>query len=383
MENIFAEVEVLRKSLHQIAELSGKEFRTAELINAELIKCNPDELHTEIGTTGIVATFDSNEPGQHIVFRSELDALPIQEINTFSHRSDTDGVSHKCGHDGHMSILMGLAKFLSLNRPMKGKVSLLFQPAEENGQGAEAMIRSGRISDFEPIDKFYSLHNIPGHEQHTIYCRSGVFTPHVISLEIKLHGKESHAAEPENGHNPALAIAEITQSFHDLQQLDKSRSDFKLITPVFSKMGKVWYGISAGEAELGFTIRTWETRVMRELQDKCLKVVEAIAKKYQLGVETRYFEEFNSTMNDEHSAGQIKKAAEANQFQYVEMSYPMNWGEDYGLFTQKYKGAMFGLGSGQNIPALHNPDYDFPDVIAATGIKMFIQILKEEGLLSA
>ncbi len=376
------EIKELRKNLHTIAELSGQEEKTAELITKELKKCEPHQLQTNIGSHGIIATYIADQNGPHLVFRSELDALPIQEVNSFDHKSKTDGVSHKCGHDGHMSILLGLAKHLYSNPIAKGKVSLLFQPAEENGEGAEDMISSGKMKDHEPIDHFYSLHNIPGNPKHQIHCREGIFTPHVISLELILDGKESHAAEPENGINPASAIAKIIQALSDLQNLDKASVEFKLITPVFIDMGQVWYGISAGQAKLGFTIRTWETAVMRQLQKDCLFEIEKICHSHNLQLASRYFEEFNSVINHETAAGTINSAAAKISADFVQMKHPMNWGEDYGLFTQKYSGAMFGLGAGTNVPSLHNPDYDFPDEIAQTGIRMFIEIIRKHGLFA-
>lgn len=378
--NFLNEITALRKELHQIAELSGEEKETAAVILRELKKTEPDELLHPIGSHGVIASYIGVKEGPHLVFRAELDALPIQEVNTFEHRSRTENVSHKCGHDGHMSILIGLAKYLHQNPIKKGKVSLLFQPAEENGEGAVDMIDSGRMKEIEPIDTFYSLHNIPGHSKHQIHCRQGVFTPHVVSLELILEGKESHAAEPENGINPAPAIAEILEGMEDLQMLDKQSEEFKLITPVFIDMGKVWYGISAGNAELGFTLRTWETAVMRELQKEALLLVERVCEKYRLKLSRRYFEEFNSIQNDTLAASRIEEVANELQLDFVPMTHPMNWGEDYGLFTQKYSGAMFAIGSGVDVPSLHNPDYDFPDEIAKTGIEMFLGIVRKHGL---
>ena len=381
MKEIVSEINQLRFQLHQIAEVSGKEEKTALFIENELKKCQPSELKTKIGGEGLFARFDSGKEGKHIVFRSELDALPIQEVNTFEHRSNTEGVSHKCGHDGHMSILLGVAKYLHQNPLKTGSVSLLFQPAEESGQGAKAMLDSGVIQLLEPIDMFYSLHNIPGHSENEIHCRAGIFTPHVISLEVKLIGKESHAAEPENGINPATAISEIIQGLNQLQNLDKNTNDFKLITPVFIQMGQEWYGISAGNAVLGYTIRTWETAVMRQLQRECVQLIERIGSEHNLQLTTHFFEEFNSVVNDPLAAEQIEKAAQNVNCAFKQMTYPMNWGEDYGLFTQKYRGAMFGLGAGTAMPALHNPDYDFPDQIAESGIKMFVDPIHQNDLL--
>ena len=145
-------------------------------------------------------------------------------------------------------------------------------------------------------------------------------------------------------------------------------------------MGQEWYGISAGYGELGFTLRTWETPVMKELQKSVDTVVQRIAESNKLKIEQRYFEEFNSIINEEECANQIENAASSNGLSFHQMTYPMNWGEDYGLFTSLYKGAMFGLGAGTAMPALHNPDYDFPDEIAESGIKMFVDLIRQNDL---
>jgi amidohydrolase len=376
IQDILPEIKRLRQQLHAIAEKSGEEHNTAAFVVKELEKCLPAKILTGVGGTGVVAQFNGAADGNHTVIRCELDALPIQEVNTFDHKSKTAGVSHKCGHDGHMSILLGVAKYLHKNPLKKGKASLLFQPAEENGLGARAMIDSGRLKELGKIDKVYSLHNLPGHEKRRIYCRAGVFTPHVISYEVRLFGKESHAAEPENGINPALAMAEITQALSKLQQTDKQKAEYKLIVPVFSKLGQLWYGISAGYGELGFTMRTWDTAILRKLQANVEAKVKEIASAHRLRCETRFFEEFYSVNNDTECAREIESSAKKAGLEFEAMKNPVSWGEDFGLFTDVYPGAMFGLGSGMNIPALHNPDYDFPDEIAGAGIGMFVELIE-------
>ncbi len=375
--SILTEVKSIRQHLHSIAEKSGEEKNTARFVLQALEKCNPSRILDRIGGDGIVATFDSGAEGKHLVLRCELDALPIQEVNNFSHKSKTEGVSHKCGHDGHMSILIGVAKVLANCPPKKGKVSLLFQPAEENGLGARSMIDSGKISELGTIDAFYALHNLPGCDANSIHCRAGVFTPHVISYEVRLLGKESHAAEPENGINPALAIADIFQLLHRHQQPDKSKPNYAIVVPVTGTISQPWYGISAGSATLGFTLRTWETPLLRKLQEQVDQAVKAIAAKYRLRAESRFFEEFYSVDNNADCARSIEKSARQLGLHFNAMSHPMSWGEDFGLFTDRYPGAMFGLGSGLNMPALHNPDYDFPDAIAKAGIEMFVELVSE------
>lgn len=309
------------------------------------------------------------------MFRAELDALPIMETNKFEHASKNAGVSHKCGHDGHAVILIGLGQLLAENPPKKGKVVLLFQPAEENGEGAKAILDDPKFSEIKP-DYIFALHNIPGCEKGKILCKPGSFTASVSSVAIKLKGFTSHAAEPENGRNPDLAISELIQTIKSYAEPDQNSSNFSVVTTVFSQLGSKDYGISAGEGEVHFTIRSWEPDILEELKTKIETCVETISKKHKLETSTDWFAEFEANQNDETAVQLVKQAAEENELEYISLSHPFKWGEDFGRFTHEFKGAMFGLGAGKTIPVLHNPGYDFPDEIIPFGVNMFYSILK-------
>lgn len=362
-----------RKELHAHPELSGKETETAQRIKAELKKYKPKKIIDKLGGNGIAAFFEGKTPGKTILFRAELDALPIQETNTFDYASKTKNVSHKCGHDGHMTILVGLAKNLSENPPEKGTAVLLFQPAEETGAGAKAVLEEPKFKEIKP-DFLFALHNIPGQEKGKIICKKGSFTPAVSSIVIKLEGKTSHAAEPENGINPDLAIAELVSTIKKMEKPDEGSQDFAVIATVFANLGSKDYGISAGEGEVHFTVRCWTSEQLDSLKKQIEKAVKSISKKHKLQASTEWIYDFAANDNDSEAFSLIKKAADENGFDFMEKKHPFKWGEDFGLFTQKHKGAMFGLGAGENTPALHNPDYDFPDEIITFGVKMFRKI---------
>ncbi len=367
-------LQAIRRHLHSHPELSGKEFETAKYVADFLRLCSPRELHEGIGGTGIWATFEADEPGKHIAFRCELDALPIQEINDFEHASQTPKVSHKCGHDGHIAILMGLAKHLKNNPLQRGKVSLIFQPAEENGEGAKAMLSDVDFKNAFQPDFMYALHNVPGQEMHKVMSKADVFTPSVISIKIHFQGKTSHAAEPEMGINPAKAIAEIILELDSLQQPNKDANDFALIAVVESTIGSAWYGISAGEGCLGLTLRSWNNIRMEILKKDVVSLCQRCAAKHQLSLSFEYFDEFRANINHAYCHQTIARAAKALNFAYQELPFAFKWGEDFGLFTEYFPGAMFALGSGVNTPALHNPDYDFPDELIDTGVQLFAKI---------
>ena len=378
MENLnqsLATLTLLRQELHKYPEVSGKEINTAKKIVSFLESYSPDELINNIGSTGVLAIYHGKKAGKTILFRAELDALPIDEINTFDHRSVNKSVSHKCGHDGHMAILCGLAMELHTNRPETGTVILLFQPAEEDGTGAEKVLNDAKFI-YKPQFVF-ALHNIPGYTKNQVVVKVNTFSCAVNSIIIKLKGVTSHAAEPQMGINPALALSKITERFNQLIQTNLHKEKYCLITPIYSKMGKKAYGVSAGAAEIHFTIRSNSNEQMHEIEKKLEKEALLIAKQFNLKCIVSWTQKFYANENNPTAVEHITAATKHLNLNILEKEIPFTWGEDFGIFTHQFSGAMFGLGSGMTSPALHNPDYDFPDDIIPTGINLFHQISKQ------
>lgn len=369
----------LRRLLHANPEVSGCEENTAACITGFLKKLNTDQIITNIGGYGILALFDSGKPGPTLLFRADMDALPIQELNEFPHRSVINGVSHKCGHDGHTAILCGLAEKIAAEKPATGKVYLLFQPAEETGAGAAKVVADTKFT-VNP-DFVFALHNLPGYETGNIVVRDGLFSAAVNSIIIRLKGKTAHAAEPEFGINPAKAISEIIAAADTLNHNHPEDENFQLVTPVHLNMGTTAYGISAGEAELHYTLRCWDNDRLRTLESTLLNHAEETASKFGLTCDHEFTQTFYANNNNKYANDVVRLSAQQNGFTVEEKPVPFKWAEDFGYFTSKYKGCMFGLGAGKDQPALHNPDYDFPDSITAAGIAIFYSITK--NLLTA
>ena len=363
----------IRRHLHANPELSGQEYQTAEKITELLAKHNPSSIIEKVGGTGVLAIFDSGNEGPTVLFRSELDALPIKEINEFEYRSKVENVAHKCGHDGHSTILIGLAKRLAKQPFKRGKVVLLFQPSEENGAGAKAVLADSKFDNIQP-DYVFAMHNLPGYPLNQVVLKKGSFTAAVISVIIKLHGKTTHAAKPEHGNNPAFTIANILEQTKKLSNNQPEREDFAVVTPIHINVGKIYYGIAAGYGELRLTLRTWTEEQLSTLTEKLVDIIRSNAELDQVTPEIEWTHHFAANQNGEASVDIINQSALENRVSVVNRSYPFKWGEDFGLFTQKYKGAMFGIGAGENSPALHNPDYDFPDEIIPTGVNLFYTI---------
>lgn len=365
-----------RKELHAHPELSGAERATAQRIIQKIKTFQPTQIIENLGGHGVAAIYDSGVSGKTVLFRADTDALPIREINDFVHKSIYDGVSHKCGHDGHTTILMGVAKRLNEQPLSSGKVILLFQPAEEIGMGAKAVLADEKFATLQP-DYAIALHNVPGYPKRQVVCRKGTFNPAVISLIIRLEGKKAHAAEQENGINPDIAIASLIHEIHQLQQYDLANPDFLKFTTIYTRIGSKDYGISAGDGELHYTFRAWTKEKLETAKEKVIQLITTICEREQLTFELEWMYYFAATTNDETIVDCIEKVAREHEFSYLEKTFPFQWGEDFGLFTESIPGAMFGLGAGENTPALHHVDYDFPDEIIGYGVEMFYGIAEE------
>lgn len=373
--NYLPELIQLRHQLHTYPEVSGQEAETATRIKSFLQQYPPDQLIEKLGGHGLLAVYHFGE-GARILLRCELDALPIQEQNDFDHKSLYEGVSHKCGHDGHMAIIAGLAPWLH-SRPFdKGTVMLLFQPAEETGLGAAGVIKDPRFEEFKP-DMAFALHNIPGYPRGEIIQVPGQFSATVQSNAIKLYGKQSHSAQPENGINPALAMAAINQAFDQMIQGNPEGQDFALLTPIYMTLGVKEYGISAGYGEVHYTMRTWTQVGMDALIQKMESKIQEICQEHRLQHEIDYFDYFPGSINDENCNKLLQIAANTVGHSITTRTSPFRFGEDFGWISQLCPSAMFGLGAGEDCPVLHSDTYDFPDEILPVGIEVFKGIVKE------
>lgn len=367
-----SDLKTLRHYLHQHPEVSGKEHETQQYLLNLLKKLDTDNIE-KVGGTGLLVTFKGQAAGTNIMFRGDIDALPIQETNDFDYQSVNKGVSHKCGHDGHTTIIYGLCRHFAAHRPEKGNVYVLFQPAEENGRGAAAVETSGVLNDL-PIDLVFALHNVPVFPLHTIVCREGSFTPGVTTLIAYFKGYTSHAAEPWNGKNPAAVMSEyLLESLkHNLEE--RATHKFITVTPVYMELGDLSYGVSAGEGSVHLTIRADDNDRLYSTVETLRSVATTLAQRNGLEVSFEEKETFESNQNAVEAVTSIRQAAEQLGLNYHDKDEPFRWGEDFGLFTNRIKGAMFGVGSGEDCKPLHHPAYDFPDEIIETAMNMFIRI---------
>lgn len=362
----------LRHELHRQPELSGEEVNTAATIADFLRAHGVSEVKTGVGGNGVLGIIDSGNSGPTVLFRCELDGLPIHDDNTdLAYSSTVNGKGHKCGHDGHMAILCGLALSFE-ERPLKrGKAILLFQPAEETGQGAEAVLSDEKFQEIRP-DHVFALHNVPGHQRHHILVRDGHFAAASRGFIIRLKGRTSHAAEPDKGLSPGQAMAELVQKLQLLPEKIKDKEGLVLLTLVHAKLGEPAFGISPGEAVVMATLRTHSDTDIEKLSDAATQLASEVAERYGLAHSTSFSEIFPACDNRETQI--VRVAAAKQDLQVEEMAEPFRWSEDFGHFLQHYPGALFGLGAGRQHPVLHDGLYDFPDEIISTGVGMLREI---------
>jgi amidohydrolase len=371
-----SELSAFRKFLHQNAELSGMEKNTADILISKLQEFHPDELITGIGGYGIAAIFNGKESGKTILFRADMDALPIAESNDFEHISMNTDVGHKCGHDGHMTILIGLADVISnIRNNLKGTVILLFQPAEETAEGAKRVLEDPKWDKIKP-DYVFALHNLPGFQSKSIIMREGIFSSASKGAIFKLRGETSHAAHPENGRSPLLSMLSLIQGLIAIPAQYTKFSNAAMITIIHAKLGEVAFGTSPGYAEVMATLRSHYNQDMDIMIEKAQKLLLALGDLYDLKTEFELTEEFPATENDISATDIVKESATVLSMEIISPENPFPWSEDFGYFTEKYRGCLFGLGSGMDHPQLHNSNYDFPDEITQHGIDIFTEIIK-------
>jgi len=372
-----SEIKAFRRELHRNPEVSGDEARTALRVKEELSLTGPDSVVTCIGGHGLAAIYEGAEPGPTVLIRAELDGLPIQEISNVAHRSTVPGKGHLCGHDGHMAILMALAKGLGRNRPARGQAILMFQPAEENGAGASAVLADPKFAALAP-DMSLSLHNFPGVRLGHVLLREGPVNCASRGMKIVLRGKTSHASYPEQGIAPTFAMARLLGDLTAMGSNGPLGPDYSLVTVTHARLGEPAFGISPGEAQIWATLRTLTDEAMTALVSRAEEVVRTAARVGQLQVDISYEDVFRQCYNSAEAVEELRRALDEEGVSHEAASslLPMKASEDFGLFRTVAPAAMFFLGAGEDHPRLHNPDYDFPDELIAIGARVFMRTIR-------
>ena len=381
-------LEKLRDKLNKNAELSGQEKETNKIINKFLEKTNPDVHYKNIGGYGIVAIYKGAEEGKNILFRADIDGLNIpsgQQTTDNGQQSVSESkangqqptvngqYSHRCGHDGHATILCGLAMRYGKKRPEKGNVILLFQPAEETGEGALAVINDPLFKEIK-IDMAFALHNRPGYAKHQIILKKGCFASASLGLKLIFDGATSHASQPEKGNNPQRVITTLLDAFQKKYENLKKDKYHTTLTVTHVAIGEETFGVTPGHAEIWLTLRSQDDESLQNLTDSTIALSEYVAKEFKLKFSHSIHEAFAATMNSSREVDIVEQAAKDLKLSVNNIKEPFPWSEDFGRFGSICPICLFGLGSGFEHEPLHSPIYDFEDEIIDTGVEVFYQL---------
>ena len=370
------ELTALRRDLHRRPEISGQEAETAAAIKLALTRMKPTQVIDGLGGHGVAAVFDSGADGPTVLFRAELDALPIHEVSDNAWRSQIDGKGHLCGHDGHMVMLLGLGRLLSRQPIAAGRVVLMFQPAEEDGSGARAVVADPAYAQIAP-DYAFAIHNEPGRDFGHVSTRVGLINCASQGLAIHLSGKTAHAAEPETGTSPAAAIAALIPALSALGTGGALDDDFRLVTVTHVNIGEASFGIAPADGVIFATLRAADDGNMAGMVQAARDLAQTTAAAHDLRLRLEDHDVFAASVNDAEATQIARTAMDAIGVSHGEDDLPMRASEDFGVFGWGAKAAMLCLGPGRDYAALHNPDYDFPDELIPVGVSIFDRIARD------
>jgi amidohydrolase len=367
----------LRRSLHRHPELSGDEDGTAAAIATFLADTAPDAVVTGLGGHGVAVVYRGAEPGPTLLLRAEIAALPITEVTEVPHRSVHEGIGHHCGHDGHMAILAGVGVLLGRQRPTRGRVVLLFQPAEENAVGAAAVLADPAFEQVRP-DLALALHNLSSLPFGQVVLDEGVVNCASRGLRVILEGEPTHASAPEGGVSPASALANLLTSLPALARGDGIDADYRLVTVTHAVLGEQAFGVAPGHGEIWATLRTMTDAGMDALRADVERLAVGAADEHGLRVTFEESDVFHHCENHPEAVALLRGALDREGVSHT-TGILERGSEDFGLFRTVAPSAMFFIGSQRTpeSPALHHPDFDFPDELIGTGTRVFARAVRD------
>ncbi len=359
----------LRQKLHKFPELSGNEEKTKEHIIHFFKRFNPSVVHLLPGNS-VAFEFEGKDE-QAVIFRAELDALPIDEQPQLPYASANKGISHKCGHDGHMAILAGLAEAVSKLKERPYKTIFLYQSAEETLSGAVEILSSDLFRKNE-IKAIIGFHNIPGYEQNAIILKPGDFTSYVTGLKVEFTGTPAHAADSASNANLLKAVTRLIQYVDKELELAYGKNGLVNITHI--SYGKPTFAISPSEAIIHLVIREFSNEKLDELIEIVEEQIKLIALANNLQWKLTFTEDAPSVFNELKLTALAQEIANELNRTVINPQQPFKWGEDFGFYTIKHKGLYLGIGAGTDCPPLHSINYDFPDEIILPTIEYLFNL---------
>ncbi|RQS18188.1 M20 aminoacylase family protein [Burkholderia sp. Bp8998] len=379
------ELTAIRRDIHAHPELGYDVFRTAELV-AERLEQWGYAVTRGVGRTGVVGTLKRGGSARAIGLRADMDALPVQEANTFAHRSTVPGTMHACGHDGHTTMLLGAARHLVRHGEFDGTVQLFFQPAEEAGGGARAMIEDGLFERF-PVDAVFGLHNWPGIAAGDFAVRPGPLMASTSLFRINLRGAGCHAAMPHLGRDPVFAAGQVLSALQGIVTRNRNPIDGAVLSVTQVHAGEAM-NVVPTDAWLGGTVRTFSDATLDLIETRMRAVVAATAAAFDCRSEVDFQRQYPATVNDaEQTAVAVTVMRELVGEAHVNAAVdPTMAAEDFSFMLREKPGCYAFLGNGVGDHRvhghgggpclLHNASYDFNDALLPVGASYFVRLVE-------
>ena len=378
LEDLQGEMQEWRRDIHAHPEIAFEEHRTAKIV-ADKLESFGIEVETGIAGTGVVGTLRKGMGNRSIGLRADLDALLINETNDFEYKSKNPGQMHACGHDGHTTMLLGAAKYLSEQGNFDGTVNFIFQPAEENEGGGRVMIEDG-LFDKYPVESVYGMHNIPGMPVGSFAIKPGPIMAAFDIFNLKVIGRGGHAAMPQTTVDPIIVGTKIIDAFQAIisRSIDPQEPSVLSVTQFH---GGDAYNVIPNQVEIKGCTRCFSPKVQKKLEDEMRQISESICKAYGADCEFHYEHRYPATINSEEEAnlaGQV--AQEIVGEERVNLSPKPGMGsEDFAYMLQEKPGSYIwiGNGDGEGSCMIHNPGYDFNDEILPIGATYWVKMAEE------
>ena len=383
-----------RRSLHANPELAFQEKYTARFVTDKLQAFGID-VTEGIGKTGIVASLRVGKSERTIGLRADMDALPMQELNTFPHKSKCDGVMHGCGHDGHTVMLLAAAQYLAQTKQFDGTVHFIFQPAEEandQGSGAKAMMEEGLFERF-PMDCVFALHNAPGLKSGAVATRTGPIMASMDLFDVTITGHGTHGAFPQSGTDPVVIASAIVTAWQTIVSRNISPQEQAVISATSIHAGDS-YNVIPHTAVIQGSIRTLSQTVQAEIKRRFHQITQHIAEGFGATVDIQYHHAYPVTVNDPHYTQFACEVAESvvGADQLINDAPTVMGSEDFAYMLQEKPGCYLWVGNsdGNNMDKdaegvfrhltiqdpcmVHEPTYDFNDSIIPTGASLLVKL---------
>lgn len=374
----------LRRDIHAHPELCYEEVRTSDLVARKLQEWGI-EVVRGLGGTGLVGILRSGNSPRAIGLRADMDALPMQEDNTFAHASQHPGKMHACGHDGHTATLLGAAQYLAKHRIFNGTVYFIFQPAEEGGAGARAMIEDGLFTRF-PMDAVFGFHNWPGLPAGDVAASSGPVMASSNEFHITLRGKGGHAALPHTANDPVPVACQLVQAFQTIVSRSISPIDSAVISVTMLEAGDAT-NVIPESCTLQGTVRTFTLEVLDHVEQRMRVLSENLARGFGMECEFDFKRNYPPTINSRDEAHFIHEVASSVLgAHHVHKQVPTMAAEDFSFMLQHKPGCYFFIGNGDGSHrmadhgggpcTLHNGSYDFNDALLPAGATLWVKVVE-------